>query len=168
MIRISRLTDYGIVLMSCMAVHPDRVHNAAEVATEAHLPLPTASKLLRVLAREGLLASHRGVKGGYTLARAPEQISVASIIRAIEGPIALTVCTVDPSGDCELELICPVRAPWQKINQAIRQALESISLAEMATLVRQQPLSGSGSPSQLAEGGSAAAREIVRAVSGGR
>lgn len=136
MIRISRLTDYGIVLMSYMAAKPDGIHNAAEAAAEAHLPLPTVSKLLRVLTHEGLLTSHRGVKGGYTLAREPEQISVASIIRALEGPIALTVCADDPSGDCELELLCPVRAPWQKINQAIRQALEDISLAEMAPLNR--------------------------------
>ena len=168
MIRISRLTDYGIVLMSYMAAQPHRVHNAAEAAAGAHLPLPTASKLLRVLAREGLLASHRGVKGGYILARAPEQISVASIIRAVEGPIALTVCAVDPSGDCELELICPVRAPWQKINQAIRQALEGISLAEMATLIRQQPPTGADPPSQLAVDGSAASGRIVRGASQGR
>ncbi len=141
MIRISRLTDYGIVLMSYMAAQPDGVHNAAEAAAEAHLPLPTVSKLLRVLTREGLLESHRGVKGGYSLAHKPEQISVASIIRALEGPIALTVCAVDPTGDCELELLCPVRAPWQKINQAIRQALENISLAEMA-LARHQPPAG--------------------------
>lgn len=132
MIRISRLTDYGIVLMSYMAVHPEHVHNATEVATEAHLPAPTVSKLLRALAREGLLASHRGVKGGYSLARPAEAITVASIIRALEGPIALTTCTTKSPSDCEHEPICPVRGHWNRINLAIRQALEGVTLSDMA------------------------------------
>lgn len=132
MIRMSRLTDYGIVLMSYMAAHPDRLHNAAELAAGARLPLPTVSKLLRVLARKNLLISHRGAKGGYSLAQAPEDISIAGIIRALEGPIALTVCTTAPSRECEYEPACPVRSPWQKINRAVRQALEGITLAEMA------------------------------------
>lgn len=131
MIRMGRLTDYGIVLMSYMATHPDRVHNAAEVAAEAHLPLPTVSKLLRLLARKGLLASQRGAKGGYTLATSPEAISVAGIITALEGPIALTTCTNDSPGDCEHEPICPVRSHWNRINLAIRQALERIPLSDM-------------------------------------
>lgn len=133
MIRMSRLTDYGIVLMSYMAVHRERLHNAAELAAGAQLPLPTVSKLLRVLAREALLVSQRGVKGGYTLAHAPEAISIAGIIRALEGPIALTVCTTAPSGECEYEPQCPVRTPWQRINRAVRDALEQITLADMAS-----------------------------------
>ena len=91
MIRLSRLTDYGIVLMSYMAAHRERAINAAELAAAVQLPLPTVGKLLRLLAREELLVSQRGVKGGYTLAHAPEEISIAAIIRALEGPIALTV-----------------------------------------------------------------------------
>ena len=136
MIRISRLTDYGIVLMRHMATHGDRVHNAAEVASEAHLPLPTVSKLLRLLAKEGLLESHRGVKGGYGLARSPHDISVGNIIKALEGPIAITTCTNDHPGDCEHEPICPVRGHWHLINLAIRQALDSVTLADMAARPR--------------------------------
>ena len=132
MIRISRLTDYGIVLMSHMAAHSDRVHNASEVAGEAQLPLPTVSKLLRLLAKEGLLESHRGVKGGYGLARRPEEITVGSIIKALEGPIAITTCTTDSRGECEHEPVCPVRGHWYLINLAIRQALDSVTLADMA------------------------------------
>jgi FeS assembly SUF system regulator len=132
MIRISRLTDYGIVLMSYMATHPERVHNAAEVAADAHLPLPTVSKLLRLLTHEGLLESHRGVKGGYLLAKRPEDISLAGIIRALDGPIALTTCTTSSPGDCEHEPICPLRSHWRRINLAIRAALESIPLSEMS------------------------------------
>ncbi len=144
MIRISRLTDYGIVLLTHMAAEPDRVHNATEVAGEAHLPLPTVSKLLRLLTKEGLLESHRGVKGGYGLARAPEQISVGAIIRALEGPIAITTCTTDSPGDCEHESLCPVRGHWHLINLAIRQALDSITLADMAARPRPNwlPLAG--------------------------
>jgi len=132
MIRISRLTDYGIVLMSHMAAHSDRVHNASEVAGEAQLPLPTVSKLLRLLAKEGLLESHRGVKGGYGLARRPEEITVGSIIKALEGPIAITTCTTDSRGECEHEPVCPVRGHWYLINLAVRQALDSVTLADMA------------------------------------
>jgi FeS assembly SUF system regulator len=133
MIRISRLTDYGIVLMSYLAAHPDRLHNATEVAIGARLPAPTVSKLLRLLAREGLLASHRGVKGGYGLARRAEDISLADVIRALEGPIALTTCNTSLPGECEHEPQCPVRGHWHRINQAVRQALEGVRLAEIAS-----------------------------------
>lgn len=147
MIRISRLTDYGIVLMSHMATHADRPHNANEVAAEAHLPLPTVSKLLRLLAKEGLLESHRGVKGGYGLAHRAEEISVGSIITALEGPIAITTCTTDSQGACEHEPLCPVRGHWYLINLAIRQALESVTLADMASQPRriQLPIAGRAS-----------------------
>ncbi len=131
MIRLSRLTDYGVVLMTYVASHPDRVHTATEVAAGAHLPLPTVSKLMRILAREGLLDSQRGVKGGYRLARPSEDISLAGIVSALEGPIALTLCTVDTSHDCDYEPRCPVRRHLQKINRAIRKALEDIPLSEM-------------------------------------
>lgn len=132
MIRISRLTDYGIVVMSYLAAHPDRFHNAAEVALGARLPAPTVSKLLRLLTRERLLESHRGVKGGYGLARAAEHISLADVIRALDGPIALTTCNTSLPGECEHEPQCPVRGHWYRINQAVRQALEGVRLSEMA------------------------------------
>ena len=138
MIRISRLTDYGIVLMTHMAAHDDRVHNAAEVAAEAHLPAPTVSKLLRLLTKEGLLESHRGVKGGYGLARRAEDITVGNIIKALEGPIAITEC-VDVQSGCSHEPICPVRGRWHRINAALREALAGISLAEMAETPRPEP-----------------------------
>lgn len=146
MIRISRLTDYGIVLMTHMAAHTDRVHNAAEVAAEAHLPMPTVSKLLRLLTKEGLLESHRGVKGGYGLARAAEAITVGSIITALEGPIAITTCTNDSPGECEHEHLCPVRGHWSLINLAIRQALDSVTLADMAAHPRRFVLPVAGRP----------------------
>lgn len=131
MIRISRLTDYGIVLLTHIAGHPERTHTASEVAAEAHLPLPTVSKLLRRLAKQRLLASHRGVKGGYGLASPPERITIAGIVAAIEGPIAMTTCAVRTPSDCEHENHCPVRGHWNLINLAVRQALDSITLADL-------------------------------------
>lgn len=132
MIRISRLTDYGIVLLTHMATHPDQVHTANEAAAEAHLPLPTVSKLLRLLTREGLLASHRGVNGGYGLARRPAEVTVAEIVAKLEGPIAITACAAPAASDCAHETLCPVRGHWNLINLAVRQALESITLADLA------------------------------------
>jgi FeS assembly SUF system regulator len=134
-IRLSRLADYGIVMMTHMARHPDRQHTAPEIAAQTHLPLPTASKILKCLARAGLLVSHRGVKGGYGLARRATAINVADVIVALEGPIALTACVEHGPGDCDIEALCPARANWQRINDAIRHALEGISVEEMALAV---------------------------------
>jgi len=132
MIRLSRLSDYGIVLMSHLAgFDAQGPHNAREVAAVAGLPLPVVSKLLKALAREGLLLSHRGAKGGYTLARPPAEISAAEMITALEGPIGLTECTVHP-GACTQESSCHVREPWQRINDVVRQALAEVTLADLA------------------------------------
>src|SRR4029079_14037867 len=131
MIRITKQTDYGIVLLTYLAAHPERQLNAPELAAETHLPPPIVSKILKLRAREGLLTSHRGVKGGYGLARQAEDISMAEIIAALEGPIAITEC-ISVEGDCSHETLCPVRSNWQRINLAVRSALEGISLAEMA------------------------------------
>ena len=137
MIRLSRLSDYGIVLMTHLAslVGPGP-HAAREIAGAAGLPLPVVSKLLKALAREGLLVSHRGAKGGYSLARPPAQITTAEMITALEGPIGLTECTVHP-GQCTQEASCHVREPWQRINDVVRDALSGVTLADLA-----QPHSG--------------------------
>jgi len=130
MIRITKQTDYGIVLLTHMAGHAERQYNAPDLAAEAHLPLPMVSKILKLLAREGVLESHRGVKGGYSLARRPQAISMAEIIAALEGPIAITEC-IDESGDCVHDRLCPVRSNWHRINEAVLAALQGITLAEM-------------------------------------
>jgi FeS assembly SUF system regulator len=131
MIRLSKETDYGIVLLTHLADNVGRAsYSARALAQETHLPLPMVSKILKVLARQDLLHSQRGVKGGYRLARRPEEISVADIIGAMEGPIALTECVSAP-GDCRHEPLCPVRVNWQTISRAVRQALEGIALSDM-------------------------------------
>jgi FeS assembly SUF system regulator len=148
MIRITRMTDYGIVLLTYFARSPEEaLHSARDLAREAHLPLPTVNKVLKTLTRHGLLESHRGVKGGYTLSRRPEEISVAEIITATEGPVAMTECTVDTPGACDHESECPVSDNWQRINQAIQEALGGITLAEMTRPVA--PCSDGGSSGLL-------------------
>ena len=132
MLRITRQTDYGVILLAHLAERPGRVYNAPELAAETGLPVPMAGKVLKTLARAGLLASQRGAHGGYTLARAPEAISVAEVIAALEGPIALTDCIAQGPGECGQEAGCRTRVNWHHINAAVHTALARISLAEMA------------------------------------
>jgi len=140
MLRVTKLADYGIVVMTFFAAHNAHESSTArDVAGAVKLPLPVISKVLKMLARDGLLISLRGAKGGYSLARHPREISVAGIIRALEGPIAITECNDRVQGQCGLEPGCPVRANWNLINRAIHSALEKITLAEM-TRPLHQPL----------------------------
>lgn len=131
MLRMSKLTDYGTVVMTFLARESDRLHAASEIAGQIQVAAPTVSKILKILAREGLVVSHRGAKGGYSLARAAGEISMVEIIDALEGPVGLTECGSSP-GLCEQESSCSVRANWQRINVAVRQALAGVTLAEMA------------------------------------
>lgn len=157
MIRLSRLADYAVLLMSRMANEPNHVHNAIDIAEATGLPAPTVSKLLATLAREGLLKSVRGAKGGYGLANPAYEISVAQIIAAIDGPIAITYCIEHGPGSCDVETLCPSRVGWQAINRAVQQALEGVTLAEIST--GPMPAQFASLPTQLAvapEGDSAA------------
>ena len=138
MLRVTKLAGYGIVMLTYFAGRGGVTHNARDIAREVHLPLPVVSKVLKQLTREGLLVSHRGIRGGYGLARRAQEITVADIIRALEGPIALTACADKSKGECELETKCPVRTNWHMINRAIHGALEKITLAEMAHPLPQQ------------------------------
>ncbi|MCA9666361.1 MAG: SUF system Fe-S cluster assembly regulator [Myxococcales bacterium] len=140
MFRITKQADYGIVLMTYFARDEERsVHNARDLADRARLPQPTVTKILKVLARQGLLISQRGVKGGYQLAGEPREITVGRIITALEGPIAIAQCC-ENGGGCEKDDHCPVAGNWQIIDNVIRQALESITLADMAQPLRAKQL----------------------------
>ena len=139
MIRLTKQTDYGIVLMSQIAASDTGRHTATDLAECTLLPLPMVSKILKKLTRGGLLASHRGAKGGYSLALEPRDISVASIIGALEGPIAITECTTETPHECSYEATCRVRGNWLRINDAVRGALEGITLDEMASANRLEP-----------------------------
>ena len=135
MIRLTKLTDYGFVMLTIFAKGEGAtVHNAPEIAAEANVPLPTASKILKMLARDGLLIAHRGVKGGYRLSRPPQEITVADVIHALEGPIAITECSDHTTeSDCGLRGGCPVSNNWQRINQVVFEALRRITLAELSS-----------------------------------
>jgi len=131
MLRISKLADYGTVLMTHMAKYPAEMHTAKSIATHTRITLPMVSKILKLLTQAGLLTSARGAQGGYSLARDPEQIDIVEIIAALDGNIALTDCSSKAS-ECSLELICTISNNWRLINQVVYDALKTISLAELA------------------------------------
>lgn len=130
MFRISRLTDYGTLILVYLAEQDGRLCPANEVAAGTHVAQPTVQKLLKVLARTGLVESVRGADGGYRLSRNPRRISAAEILDALEGPVAITECSTEES-HCELESLCHVGSAWQRINSALRLALSDISLADL-------------------------------------
>lgn len=132
MIRLGKLTDYGLVLMSQIARTPQtELHTARDLAMQCSLPLPTVSKLLKILLQSGLLASHRGTKGGYILVRQPQFVSLAEIISALEGPLALTECSTEVAGLCELESSCLIKDNQRVINKVVRGALEEVMLSDL-------------------------------------
>ena len=131
MLRISKLSDYAILVMVALQEQPDALLSAHSLADRTSVELPTASKVLKQLCKALLVTSCRGAKGGYQLARPAGEISVADIIAAIEGPIAMTECSVEP-GLCSQEEHCNLRSNWQRISMAVADALKQVTLAEMA------------------------------------
>jgi FeS assembly SUF system regulator len=129
-LRISKLTDYGTVVLAHLAANPATVCSAADVASATHIAPPTVSKLLKSLARAGLVDSTRGANGGYRLSRSPSEISAADVIDALEGPVSITECSAGDSL-CAHEDNCSVGGSWQRINVAIRRALDDVSLNDL-------------------------------------
>ncbi len=130
MLRLSKLTDYATVILSFMARDRAQIRAAMEIAAMTGIALPTVSKILKLLVNANVLISTRGAKGGYALARMPEEISVATVISALEGPIALTECSISHQG-CEQASGCDISGNWGLINQTIHNALESVTLADL-------------------------------------
>ena len=131
MFRLNRLTDYAVVVMAQMSLRGE-LRSAQQISEDTAVPLPTVSKLLNLLGRAGLVTAQRGAAGGYTLSRSAEQITVAQIIQALEGPIALTACVEGAESNCEVESLCPMRGNWNRVNSAIHSALSSVTLADMS------------------------------------
>jgi FeS assembly SUF system regulator len=132
MVRLEKFTDYGLVILSCIARSPrGTLRTARDLASESGLPQPTVSRLLQDLLKGGLLESKRGIRGGYQLAKAPRDISIASVIVALEGPIRLTVCSSETTGACHLESHCTIKTNQRVINAAVRGVLEQLSLADL-------------------------------------
>ena len=133
MLRLSKKADYALMAMKHLATHTDAASTSARAIAEAYnIPLELMAKVLQRLARRGLLASHQGTRGGYRLSKAPSSISVADIIQAIDGPLTVTACSTDDE-QCEQFNRCNVRDPLWRIKDRIIVALETVSLAEIAS-----------------------------------
>lgn len=131
MLKLSRLTDYGTVVLAHMARAPEARHRAGDLALATRLGEATVRKLLKLLVRGGIVVSQRGAGGGYALARPPERINAVEVIDALEGPVALTECSGEHHS-CALERGCALNHNWQQINRAVRDALRAITLAQLA------------------------------------
>ncbi len=131
MIRLNKMTDYAVVMLIHMVGGDDRKVTAARMALDSGVPLPSVSKLLKELSKAGILVSHRGASGGYSLGRAAKDISVAEIVTALEGPIALTACIDGADISCGSRPLCAMSGHWNHVNRAIEGALQSVSLADM-------------------------------------
>ena len=137
MLRLSRLTDYAVVVLARMgegaaANEGAALQSAPGLATRTGLPEPTVAKVLKILAQAGIVEGLRGARGGYRLAKPLAAIPLAEVIVAFDGPIALTACVDGGAGHCESEALCPVRGRWDPVNTAIRTALQTITVAELA------------------------------------
>jgi FeS assembly SUF system regulator len=130
MLRMSKLTDYGTMVLAQLASNEHGLSTAGQLAEATHLAQTTVSKLLKTLLHAHLVISTRGVQGGYALARPAATISAAEILDAFEGPVAITECS-SSSGGCDLESYCRVGSAWQRINHSIRKALEGVTLADL-------------------------------------
>ena len=133
MLRMGKLTDYATVVLASLAQEPTRHRAAAELALRTRLSRPTVSKVLKELQRAGMVISSRGARGGYRLARTPEHITAAQILDVFEGPIAITECS-GAASQCVIEHQCRVGGAWQRVNAAIRRALEEVTLRQLAGL----------------------------------
>ncbi|OIP35457.1 MAG: SUF system Fe-S cluster assembly regulator [Deltaproteobacteria bacterium CG2_30_66_27] len=138
MLRVSKLADYGTLAISYLALEPGEGRTAREIAAAIRVAAPTVSKILKILARNGLLVSLRGAGGGYRLALRPDRISVARVVEAVEGPFAFTECSGTPC-HCIQEANCPVGSNWKRINRDVRKVLESVTLADMVRPARSRP-----------------------------
>ena len=130
--RLTHLADYAVVMMTAAArrEHGARL-SATELSEETGVPLPTAQKLMQKLAAHGLLVGQRGAGGGYALARPVEEISLADIVEAVEGPIVLTMCADGVNHDCLLDAHCRVKPHMGVVGNAVRGALGAVSLQEL-------------------------------------
>ncbi len=131
MIRISKLADYAVVVLAALSREDGRTANAGVLAGETRLPEPTVAKVLKALVREEIVQSLRGASGGYKMTRRPSDITVEEILVAVDGPVSLTACIEGSHDSCDFRCHCLMRGRWDNVNEAVRGALESITLADM-------------------------------------
>ncbi|MCD6039271.1 MAG: putative HTH-type transcriptional regulator [Gammaproteobacteria bacterium] len=130
MLRISKLTDYAIIILIRLALNAQRIVSAAGIAEEVHLALPTVSKILKILAEAKLVISFRGPGGGYQLAKNATETTIAEVVLVMEGKLAMTECCA-PINDCDLDSLCAVKENWQVINKMIFSVLAGFTLHDM-------------------------------------
>ena len=131
MLKLSKLSDYAVVVLSHLSRERGQVMSSVELAQSTGLPEPTVSKVLKVLSKGGMVTSSRGASGGYKMERSPDQVSVRELITALEGPIAVTACLEENNNDCSVGHMCQMRGRWQMVNQAIMSTLDDIALSEL-------------------------------------
>ena len=131
MFKVNKLTDYATVVLIEIA-RSNVVRSSQHLSVRTGIPLPTVAKLMKSLSKAGLTQSQRGASGGYILGRGPGDITIADVIQAVEGPIALTACADTSEEHCSIESVCPVQGKWNKVNTAVRAALSEVTLADMA------------------------------------
>ncbi len=131
MLKLSKMTDYAVVILAEMVTMKGERVNASDLAEMTQLPEPTVSKVLKTLARHDLVASVRGANGGYFLQKHADDINMASVITALDGPIQLTACVDVKGGSCERASHCNIKGKWNPVNAAMQNALQNVSLAEM-------------------------------------
>ena len=131
MLRLSKMTDYAVVVMGRLASRPDERQTAAQVAAATGLTSATVGQALKALGTSGLVTATRGAHGGYTLARSPDEISVVEIVTALDGPVAITACIEGSDDPCAVESICLLKSGWDAVNDAIETALSNVTLADM-------------------------------------
>lgn len=131
MLRLTRITDYAVVILSLIAGEPEQLWQARAIADATRLPFPTVAKILKALTRAGLLVSRRGAEGGYALARPAAEITLVHVIEAMEGPVSLTECSDPAAGVCGERGHCRMHGRWTRVNLAIRRALSSVSLEQV-------------------------------------
>lgn len=134
MLKISKMADYAVVILAALSKAEQARCSASSLTEITGLPEPTVAKILKVLAREGIVYSMRGAGGGYLLSRSAQELSVRDIIMAMDGPISLTACVSGQKPDCSLQKSCGVRGRWDKVNQKINSALQEITLADMVVM----------------------------------
>ena len=131
MLKLSKLADYAVVIISCLENHTGELVSASILAQDTRLPEPTVAKVLKLLAAADIVKSTRGVKGGYSLSRNVADISIKDVIVALDGPIALTACVEDSGEGCDFAPTCAMHGRWNRVNTAIKTALENVSIANM-------------------------------------
>ena len=138
MLKLGKLTDYAMTVM-VQLTREGGSRSAPYLAEKTSVPEPTVSKVLKALAKSGLLESGRGVGGGYRLSRAATDISVGQVIEAMDGPIAIVACVEGADEPCGSEQRCPVKGKWTPLNNAIKDALHAVKLSDMAIPVCGEP-----------------------------